>query len=313
MAWLRTAVLVNPHARALQQKPKLITAVTLAAGGSARVWVTRDAVAVTRAAEEIASTGVERVVLCGGDGTLMSAVTALHRAVGTSSAGMPELVIAPAGTVATVARNFGQRAGLLDTVRRAVAFDPPRRRLRTPTLELQVEEGTLLGFIFGTGLVARFFEKYYAQGAGGYRCAALITLRTFVGSFVEDAYSSSVLDPLPCEVTIDGATLEPRAFSLVVASVVKDLGLHMWVTPRAAEDPARPHVVCKSLTVKRLGPQAHRVLRGLPIEGPGFDGLCERLAVTFPDAAGPLVLDGDVLFSRTAIVRAGPIVRVAAY
>lgn len=140
--------------------------------------------------------------------------------------------MAPGGTVATVARNWGQRAGLLDTVRRATRDVPPLRTLQSPTLRV-VGDGERVGFIFGTGLVARFFERYYAAGAGGYAAAARIVARIFVGSFVTDAYSRSVLEPLPCRITVDDRTLEPDAFSLVVASVVKDLGLHMWVTHRA--------------------------------------------------------------------------------
>ncbi len=275
-----------------------------------RVWITESDEQVQRAADEMLHARVERVVLCGGDGTLMAGVTALRRASAERKLALPRIVVAPAGTVDTMARNFGQRASWLHTVEAVARGCSPRRSVISPSLAVSADSRHFVGFIFGTGLVARFFEKYYAEGGKGYRQAARIVLRTFLGSFVEDAYSASVLDPLPCEVEVDGHRLEPTAFSLVVASVVRDLGLHLIVTPQAGTDPARPHVVAKALSVRRLGPQVHRVLRGRPIVGPGFDGLSHELRVRFPGPEGPWVLDGDVMFSKEVSVRGGPSVSI---
>ncbi len=354
---MKTALVVNPQARAFRRREKLISAVRRCARGGARVWVTDDDCALTTAAREIIEWGADRVVLCGGDGTLMAGVSALRHV--DEHVELPEIVVAPAGTVATVARNWGQRADVLDTVVRATAGERPRVRLVSPTLQvtwkyngsrtdfstsgvseerdgsrtLEVAETprkrregspTLgvsersserrVGFILGTGLVAHFFEKYYARGGGGYARAASIVARTFTGSFLGDAYSRSVLDPLPCRLTVDGSELAPTAFSLVVTSVVRNLGLGMRVTHRAAEDPERPHLVASPLSARKLGPQAPRVLLARALKGAdNFDGLYTELRIEFPEARGPWVLDGDVFFSNTVQVSAGPCVRVAAY
>lgn len=251
----------------------------------------------------------ERVVLCGGDGTFMAGVTAL------ADAGfdpLPELVFAPGGTVATVAKNLGQRRGLLDAVRAATGDASALSRVVQPTLSVAEAGGPRrIGFIFGTGLVARFFQRYYAGGAGGYRAAARIVARVFVGSFVSDAYSRSILDPLPCTLAVDGRELSPRAYSLVVSSVVRDLGLHMLVTHRAAEDPERPHLVASPLSARALGPQAPRVLFGRRLRGEGcFDDLVRELRLRFPDGPGPYVLDGDLLRAEEVTVTAGPRIAV---
>lgn len=78
--------------------------------------------------------------------------------------------------------------------------------------------------------------------------------RIFAESFVGGPFARQVLDPLPCTIAneVDGRELAPRAFSLVCASVVRDVGLHM-VNHRAGEDPERPHLVASALPSRELG------------------------------------------------------------
>lgn len=306
-------LIVNPRAARLRRRPRLVAGIRKLASGRARVHVTEGLADLDAACRGMAEREPELVVLCGGDGTFMAGVSALGRAF--ESRPLPALVFAPAGTVATVARNFGHASDLLPTLRRVLDGAPLPPARERPTLRV-VESGgaTRVGFIFGTGLVARFFEHYYAAGAGGYRAAARIVARIFVGSFVGDAYSRSVLEPLPCTLSVDGRVLTPGAYSLIAASVVRDLGLHLWVTHRAGEEFDRPHLVASPLPPRQLGPQAPRVLLGKSLRGSdNFDDLVTRFAVRFPDGhAGPYVLDGDMLHSPEVEVSAGPRIRVVA-
>jgi diacylglycerol kinase (ATP) len=306
-------LIVNPRAARLRRRPRLAARIRELAAGRARVHVTGSLTDLDVACRGMLERRPEFVVLCGGDGTFMAGVSALARAFGSRP--LPALVFAPAGTVATVARNLGQKSELIPTVRRALDSAPlPPARPR-PTLRVAESGGaTRVGFIFGTGLVARFFEHYYAAGAGGYGAAARIVARVFAGSFVGDAYSRGVLDPLPCTLCVDGRALGPSAYSLIASSVVRDLGLHLWVTHRAGEDFQRPHLVASPLPPRRLGPQAPRVLLGKSLRGAeNFDDLVTRFAVRFPDGhAGPYVLDGDMLHAPEVEVSAGPAIRVIA-
>ncbi|MBI3202708.1 MAG: hypothetical protein HYZ29_14305 [Myxococcales bacterium] len=305
---MRTEVVVNANAAAFAANPRLIQRVQREAVGARRVVVTRSLGELGRATDQMKATGVDRVVLCGGDGTFMAGLTAL---VASGFDPVPEICLAPGGTVATVARNLGQRRGLLETVRRATDASSRATLAWHPTLRVSEGDGqTRVGFIFGTGLVARFFQRYYATGGRGYSAAAKIVARVFVGSFVSDSYSRSVLDPLPCTLEVEGRLLPPRAYSLVVCSVVRDLGLHMWVTHRAAEDPARPHLVASPLAARALGPQAPRVLLGRRLRGDGcFDDLVRDFCVRFPGGPGPYVLDGELFSAERIRVTAGPSVR----
>lgn len=307
---MRAALVLNINAARFRRRSPLAAHVRAAAGPDAAVWATGTLDELEDAAHEIARRDPERIVLCGGDGTFMASLGALRRAYGERA--LPLLVLAPAGTAATVPRAFGQRADLGTCVRRAVS-PAPLDVVERATLSVTGDnEPSRTGFIFGTGLVARFFDRYYAAGGAGYGTAARIVARIFAGSLVADRYSRSVLDPLPCRLLVDGVPLAPTAWSLIVSSTIRDLGLHMLVTYRGGEDPERPHLVASPLTTRALGPQAPRVLLGRPLAGAGnFDGLVRRFEIDFADAPGPYVLDGDIFRAARVRVEAGPRIRVA--
>jgi diacylglycerol kinase family enzyme len=243
----------------------------------------------------------------------MAGVTALARAFGDSR--IPPIALLPGGTVATVARNWGRVGDPVNLLERFLSGEF-REPVTRPTLRVRQRVGATeqerIGFMFGTGLVANFFDVYYAEGARGYPHAARIVARVFAESFVGGPYAARVLEPLACTITVDGHELAPKAWSLVCASVVRNLGIHMIVTHRAAEDPERPHLVASALSPRNLGPRAPLVLAGRPIGGHDhFDDLVRAFTVRFP-REGPYVLDGDVLRAEEVRVTAGPRIAVVA-
>ena len=309
-------VIVNTTAHLHRARPDLLTRMQRLSRGKAVVHPTARLEDLDDAVRAIAARGTDRVVFSGGDGTFMAGVTALSRAFG--EAPWPEVAFLPGGTVATVARNWGSKSAgggdLADRLARLIAS--PGAPHARPTLRVRAELGEQreerIGFIFGTGLVAGFFDRYYAEGGRGLAGAARIVARIFAESFWGGAYARSVLDPMPCTIEVEGRALAPAAFSLVCAAVVKDLGLHMEVTYRAGEDPSRVHLVASPLAARQLGPRAPWVLAGKRIGGAGhFDDLVRDFAVRFPaGAAGRYVLDGDMLRADVVRVSAGPVLRV---
>jgi diacylglycerol kinase (ATP) len=311
---MRIDVIVNTTARRHLGNPSLLRRIRRLCDGAAAVYPTANLAELDAAVRAIAARGSELVVLSGGDGSFMAGVTALARAFGDD---LPALAFLPGGTVATLSRNWGTSGEPAALLRSILDL---RRALVTvvrPTLRVSAErEGGIeerIGFMFGTGLVARFFEVYYGAGARGYAGAAQIVARIFAESFYGGAYARRVLDPLPCSIEVEGRLLEPRAWSLVCAAVVRDLGLHMQVTYRAGEDPGRVHLVASPLSSRELGPRAPRVLAGKSIGGEHhFDDLVRDFAVRFPEPAstGPYVLDGEMLRAKIVRVRPGPRIRV---
>jgi diacylglycerol kinase family enzyme len=307
----RPAFVLNRNAGGIRRAPTLVDAIVREVGPRADVFATSDEVELCDAARRIVESGASPVVLCGGDGTYLASVSAIARAAGSRT--LPTFVLVRSGTVSTVARNWRGPKDALTTARRVVTSPESLVVTARPTLAVEDASGRRqVGFTFGTGLVASFFVEYERAGARGNLTALSIVLRVFAESFTGGPLATRILTPLPCRIAVGGADLEPHAFSLVVCSVLRDLGLHMLVTHRGGEDPARPHLVASPLLPRALGPQWPLVALGRRLLGPqNFDGLVGEFSVAFPSSDGPYVLDGDMFRSQRVTVRAGPVIRVA--
>jgi diacylglycerol kinase family enzyme len=300
-------VIVNRNARRLRDGSSLREAIRRASiREGARLHETTDLGALETVAQGIARDRTDGVVLLGGDGSYMAGVSALARALGGA---LPPVGLGPGGTVGTIARNFGTgedgRAGTETLLRAACAgkfrVEPKATlRLETPGSEDRV------GFIFGAGLVARFFDEYYTATDPGLGTAAWIAARVFGGSFVGSPLARRVLGKARCTLEVDGVVQEGRGWSLVLASVVRDVGLHVLATYRAGEARDRFHVVASSLSPQALGLQAPRVVMGRPMGGDGrVDALAASLRVRFDEPAS-FVLDGELLRAQDLALTAGP-------
>lgn len=303
----QVTVVVNRSARALARGGGLLDALRRRREG-VRVLETRSLAELDGAGRELLRS--DAVVLAGGDGSYMAGVSALARAARAAGEGarLPDLALAPGGTVCTVARNWGlsgDRAAYADRLLDAIVRGDAIRTAR-PSLSV----GDRVGFIFGAGLVARFIEVYEARGAGGYGGAARIVSRVFAGSLVGGRLARRVLTPVPCTLEVDGARTDLDRASLVCASVVRDLGLSMKVCYRAAESAERFHLVATPLGPRALGPQMPLVLAGRPLLGRRVDALAAHAVLRFSPGEGAYVLDGDLLRGDEVHVRPGPLLSV---
>ncbi len=311
----RIVVVANETSRWLSVRGP-VRDIVLAPRPRSEVIATRSLDELAFAAAQLAASPPDIIVLAGGDGTYGAGVTALARAFGAKE--LPVLAFAPAGTTCTVARNWSSRRGGLFTAGSRMAAHQCRvvlddvasgraHAVSRPTLRVSPDR---IAFIVGAGLVARFFEVYERAGAGGYRTAAAITMRVFGGSFTGGALARDVLTPVPCAVEVDGVPAPFEEVSLLVASVVPDLGLSLRLTYRAGEERERFHVVASPLGPRALGPQMPRVLAARPLRGPRVDALASRLRMRFPAGTGAWVADGDLVREDDVLVEPGPVVRV---
>ena len=300
-------LVLNPRARRLQNgQPLRRRLLEQAKHVGARVHETADLAALDRVAAEIAAAGTRAVVLAGGDGSMMRGLSALGRAFG---ADLPPVALAPAGTVGTVALGLGLRGRACAVRVLAAVGSGTARTVSSPTLRVRDASGEHIGFIFGAGLVARFFDAYQRAPQPGRWAAARIAARIFAGSLVGSPFARHVLERAPCTLTVDGERQVAGGFSLIVASVLRDVGLHFRVTYRAGESPGRFHVVASGLPPRALGSQVFRALAGKALRGePRVDALARAMRVEFDGGgdSGAYVIDGDVLRSPWVEVDAGP-------
>ena len=307
-------LILNRHARHLGGDGPIRRALLEACRDvGAVVHETGDLAELDAAVRTIAARGTTSVILAGGDGSYMAGVTALARAFGEEE--IPTIALAPGGTVGTVARNWGRgrwgggAKGAGRIVRGVAAGEG--ESVRRPTLHLTDDRGAdLIGFMFGAGLVASFFDEYYAAPAQGYLGAAKIVARVFAQSFVGGPLAARVLDPVAARLTVDGREADAQEWSLVLASVIKDVGLHMLVTPHAGETLGGFHLVASPLGPRALGPQMPRVLAGKRLRGRGHvdEPAARELVLRFA-SGGAYVIDGEVLRAGEVRVRAGPVIR----
>jgi diacylglycerol kinase (ATP) len=306
---MRIDVIVNRQAHRLADGSALSDTIARSASG-ARVHVTRSLDELDGVVRGLARSGTDVVVLAGGDGSYMAGVTALAQVFET----VPRLALLPGGTVSTVARNWGYRGGSVRYVRRV--FESLRRDeaawVRRPTLRVAEAGGRArIGFIFGAGLVPKFFELYYGSPRQGYVGAAALVGRIFASSFVGGSYAHRVLDPVACTIDVDGRRREAGAYSLIAASVVPDLGIHMMLTYRAGEALDRFHLVASPLGAFALGPQMPLVLAGRRLRGAGHvDELAGAVDIAFAEPEGAYVLDGEVLRAHELRITPGPTIEV---
>lgn len=283
-----------------------------AEGATGRAWLheTGSLEELTAAVATIQARGTDCVLLAGGDGSYMAGTTALWRAFGDR---LPPVGFAPGGTVCTVARNWGMSGDPRAYARRLVEEALAGRTRLTPRATLRVRDdrgGDRVGFIFGAGLVARFFDAYYESPTLGYGAAARLVARIFAGTFTSGELARRVLTPGPARVVVDGVRQAPEEWSLLAASVVRDLGLHMRLLYRAGESHSAFHFVASPLPPRQLSPQVGRVLRGRPLRGEGHvDALAREVVIELgpPGGASTYVLDGDRIEAGEVTLAPGPV------
>lgn len=310
---MRVHVVANLRARGLSRSESRLEALRASCRGRAQVHETRSVSELGALMREVVADKTDLLILAGGDGTFMSGVSALAPHVREGA--WPRVGLLPMGTVGTVARNLGDRRSAEALLEEWLAAPRDVHAIPRPTLRVRAERDgrtdERVGFIVGTGLVARFFELYEAGGAAGVPLAGKIVARVFVESFTGGPMAKRVLTPIPCELEVDGARRPLDGVSLLCAAVVRDLGLGMKVCYRAGEHPDRFHLVASGLPPSRLGPRAPLVMMGRNIGGKDHvDALVERFRVRFPGAVGPYVLDGDSFQAEAFEVSAGPLVPI---
>ncbi len=291
----RITVLLNRNARGLRHPVPLLRA--LSPLDDCRLIETHSLKDLEMAALELATERPELVVLAGGDGSIMAGLTAVSHAWGSEP--LPRFAIIPAGTVSTIARNLGLPRKPVKYARSLIdaALAGHARTVQHATLRVRdARGGDRVGFIFGTGSIAQFFELYDELPEAGVLPASKLVAKLVVGAFTRSRLAKRVLTPEPLTITIDGAPLPHARYSVIVSSVLRDLGLHLRPTFRAGDDPERLHVVASTRGPMNLAMQVPVVMAGAQLVGDGHvDALAKEFRVSFDGGLRSYVLDGDRL------------------
>ena len=244
---------------------------------------------------------LDGLVIAGGDGTLMRVLSAWRRSAGTTR--LPPLVLLPLGTVNTIAKSWNGALGPWEILRRY--FAGAGALSARPSLDIGIDDEAYVAATFGSGLISHFFEEYAGHRRRGLGLAATIFIRTFVGSFVQDDYAMRLLAPVRGVLCFDGEVAAFEQFTLLITSVLKNVGLGLQPAYLAGSVEHQIHLIATDLDARRLGPQAWRILLGKPLIAPHLvDRLVTEFTVRF-SVPTSVVLDGEAIVARTVRVRAG--------
>lgn len=331
---MHIGIVVNPQARRAADPglPERLGALCRTAGVGATVLVPRSPSEVASAVAQLVAERADVLCSCGGDGTLLSTVTALVRAT-PPGAPLPGILLLPGGTMNTVAKNLGL-GGPPEAILQALltrsaspsrglaavpAFPQELLRLRTfdetPLLRsdepLELEESPVpvterYGFLFTAAMGARFLLAYARRPGPG--PAAWLALRTVLSSLVPGggAFARWLFQPTAARVSVDGELLSTDRHRVLLAATVPDVGLGMRVPWRAGCAPRRFNLIASSLPLWRNALQLPRLLRGEPLQGqPHEDRLARAARLDFVQQE-PLSLDGELFSARAAELSLGP-------
>lgn len=106
---MRLGLVVNPWAKGASdpQLPARLQAQAERAGAVCQVAVTQKPEDLPQAAAALSAFGMDVLAVCGGDGTLMTTLSAMTALEEAADAALPPLLLLPAGTMNTVAKNLG--------------------------------------------------------------------------------------------------------------------------------------------------------------------------------------------------------------
>ncbi len=337
-ARLSLGIIVNPRARHARDKslPDQLSAKCQAASAQVTLALTRNQAELRAAVAKLQQERVDVLAVCGGDGTLMTTMSAI---IELYKEPLPPILLLPGGTMNTVAHNLGvvdSPLMMLSRLLRATSAQPglagllavPRARqaiLRVTSVDEQCGDGfsadlanasplgtscVRYGHIFSAAMGARYLSAYARRP--GLPWAAWLGLRT-IGSCLlpgGGAFARWLFERTSAALTIDGELSDESAFRLILCATVANVGLGMRVPWQAGRVPGRFQIIASSLPILANVMQIGRMQRGQPLVGqPHIDRMAQAATIRFAQTQ-PLTLDGELFAAREISIGLGPTLEI---
>jgi diacylglycerol kinase family enzyme len=303
------AVILNPKAAGDAYDEARIDRLRAIAGSRAVLFAIDEPERVHAVAEGVRERGASTVAIIGGDGTVSSVLTALHRAYGSER--WPHIALLRGGTMNTVANAFGLARGTPEELLAKLVHGGARPVWPRATLEI---EGRL-GFLFTAGAMVGFLDTLYERQLGKGPLAALSLLSIVsVQALVGGPTFRKVETPLTATLRIDGADHPERRYLAFAAGTVEQVGLGFRPFRLARECQDQFQIFAFHGSAQALVREFPKIYRGQPFtRGFGFDPLARKLEITTSSGEIPYALDGDVYKAASPLhVRVGPKVEIVA-
>ncbi|MCB9688664.1 MAG: diacylglycerol kinase [Alphaproteobacteria bacterium] len=256
----------------------------------ARLEAPADLEALAHVVRDALATGVTRVAVHGGDGTLHRVLTAWHHAA--PDAAMPEVAILRGGTMNIVADSVGVREKPEVFLPRVTSGDV---RLTTRRLlRVEVDDAPpVVGFLSGNGIVARFLEKYYETEDPTPADAARLLLRGSLSAMVGGRLARDLVRPYVGAVIVDGERLTGERWTAVAIGSVEQMGLGFRVFHRIGDRLDAFQVVALGGSIADLARELPSLYRGRGVHRPKDSVHVIAELRLEADEPIPMMVDGD--------------------
>lgn len=309
-------VISNPRSGRNQRNPELVERLAYVLGEQGQIAQPRSFDDLEATARDLRDRGVEVICVHGGDGTLHKALSALFRVYLETHPGraedlvLPRIAILKSGTMNTMARNVGVKRSSESMLGHVVGTWQGHGAFEIEERRLLVVDGKHAGFLFGTGVLARFLEAYYAGGDASPWKAVKTLGRACWGAMLDDSFNQWLFKPDPFEVSVDGRRWRSPAYASVAVGTAADIGIGFQLFHRALRQREHLHALgftCSAFDVVKLLP---RIYRGQPIGREGIHDEAARRVQIRGTAPIGFMMDGDFLQGgETLTVQVGPRVR----
>lgn len=260
-------IVLNPHSKQNRMRPEQMRKIAFIVGDKAACAQTQDFDHLERVAQEFKDRDIDILGISGGDGTNHKTLTTFIQVYGDRP--LPKIAFLKDGTMNIIASSCGVRgsseriiANLIYKYHEDVPFE-------TMTLRPMNVNGHY-GFIFGCGMIYRFMDTFYQQGALSPWLAAKILARTVGSGLVNGRFACKLFEKFDAEVWVDGKKWPFQNYSSVFAGAVSQLGLNFKAFYLVEKYPGCFHSIGISLLPRTVIRHLPCAFLGKPSKTPGL-------------------------------------------
>lgn len=284
---MRFVVVANPKSGRFRDDPAALDALYRATSGRGVVLAPTSLPELVQELRQLAEDPPPLLAVAGGDGTV-SRVTSALLAVWPHDR-LPELALLDGGTMNTIARSLGiVRGAPADQLEALLAAPQPLRTRRWP---LRIGHGRY-GWMFGTGIVARYIQAYDEARPKGPADAARVLRDRIVAAALGS--EPTFFAPHRLDVDVDGQRLPLKEWLAVAMGGSHDLGLGFRPFPGLLDAPGQLGLFATGSTPLRLSTDLLWIRFQRPVRHPlAFQRVGTHVRLTSPT---PILftLDGDL-------------------